>query len=78
MKEPLQEPLQHTCPISLLVVRHLSNQVFTSLSLAEIGELFKMNYSAVSQAAKRFEQKSKTNYKIREIKQKMIAAFREN
>ncbi|MEA2022026.1 MAG: hypothetical protein U9N08_06090 [Candidatus Caldatribacteriota bacterium] len=28
---------------------------FTPLSLSEIGKLFKMDYSAVSQAAKRFE-----------------------
>jgi len=32
----------------------------------KIGELFKMDYSAVSQAAKRFEQKSKVNDKIKE------------
>jgi hypothetical protein len=37
-----------------------------------------MDYSAVSQAAKRFEQKSKDNHKIGEINQKMIAALREN
>jgi hypothetical protein len=37
-----------------------------------------MDYSAVSQAAKRFEQKSKAYYKIGEIKQKMIAALKEN
>jgi len=37
-----------------------------------------MDYSAVSQAAKRFEQESKVNHKIREIKQKMIATLREN
>jgi DNA-binding MarR family transcriptional regulator len=46
-----------------------------SLSLAEIDQLFKMDYSAVSQAAKRFEQKSKVNRKISEIKQKMITVF---
>jgi chromosomal replication initiation ATPase DnaA len=51
---------------------------FTALSLAEIGQLFEMDYSAVSQAAKRFEQESKTNHKIGEIKQKMMAALREN
>ena len=37
-----------------------------------------MDYSAVSQAAKRFEQKSKDNHKIDEIKQKMMAALEEN
>jgi len=42
-----------------------------------MGQLFKMDYSAVSQAAKRFEQKSKVNRKISEIKQKMMAALRE-
>ena len=51
---------------------------FTALSLAEIGQLFKMDFTAVSQAAKRFEQKSKVNHKISEIKQKMIAALRED
>ncbi|GAG51687.1 unnamed protein product, partial [marine sediment metagenome] len=51
---------------------------FTPLSLSEIGELFKMDYSAISQAAKRFEQKSKVNYEIKEIKQKMIAALKED
>jgi chromosomal replication initiation ATPase DnaA len=55
-------------------VRH---KYFTSLSLTEIGQLFKMDYSAVSQAAKRFEQKSKVNHKIEEIKQKMITTLRE-
>ncbi|MBU4361729.1 hypothetical protein KJ813_03575, partial [bacterium] len=51
---------------------------FTLLSLAEIGQLFKMDYSAVFQAAKRFEQESKVNHKIGEIKQKMMAALEEN
>jgi len=37
-----------------------------------------MDYLAVSQAIKRFEQKSKVNHKIGEIKQKIIAALREN
>jgi len=37
-----------------------------------------MDYSAVSQAAKRFEQKSKVNHKIGEIKQKMITTLEEN
>ena len=51
---------------------------FTSLSLAEINRLFKMDYPAISQVAKRFEQKSKDNHKIGEIKQKMMAALEEN
>ncbi len=58
---------------SIYLIKH-----FASLSLTEMGQLFKMDYSAVSQAAKRFEQKSKTNYKIEEIKQKMIEVLREN
>ena len=37
-----------------------------------------MDYSAVSQAAKIFEQESKVSQKIGEIKQKIIAALREN
>ena len=61
--------------ILLLVVRH---KHFTSLSLAEMGQLFEMDYSAVSQAAKRFEQKIKDNHKIGEIKQKMMEVLREN
>jgi hypothetical protein len=37
-----------------------------------------MDYSAVSQAAKRFKQESKVNHEIEEIKQKMMAALKEN
>jgi len=37
-----------------------------------------MDYPAVSQVAKRFEQKSKINHEIEEIKQKIIAALRES
>jgi len=37
-----------------------------------------MDYSAGSQAAKRFEQKSKDNHKIGDIKQKMMAVLKEN
>jgi len=37
-----------------------------------------MDYSAVSQAAKRFEQESKDNHKIGEIKQKMMIVLKEN
>jgi len=43
-----------------------------------MGKLFKMDYPAVSQAAKRFEQKSKDNHKIGKIKQKMMEVLREN
>ncbi len=50
---------------------------FTPLSLSEIGKLFKMDYSAVSQAAKRFEQKSEVNDEIKEVMQKVITALKE-
>jgi hypothetical protein len=46
--------------------------------LAKIGQLFKMDYLADLQASKRFEQKSKVNHKIGEIKQKMMATLKEN
>jgi len=36
-----------------------------------------MDYSAVSQAAKRFEQKSEVNHEINEVIQKMIIALKE-
>jgi len=50
---------------------------FSPLSLSKIGELFEMDYSAVSQAAKRFEQKSKDNDKIKESLQKVMMALKE-
>ena len=50
---------------------------FTPLSLSEIGELFKMDYSAVSQTAKRFEQKTEVNHKIKEVMQRVITALKE-
>ena len=50
---------------------------FTSLSLSEIGKIFKMDYSAVSQAAKRFEQKTEVNHEIKEVMQKVITALKE-
>jgi len=50
---------------------------FTPLSLSEIGKLFKMDYSAVSQAAKRFEQKSEVNDEIKEVMQKVITTLKE-
>jgi len=50
---------------------------FTPLSLSKIGELFKMDYSAVSQAAKRFEQKSEVNSEIKENIQNVITALKE-
>jgi len=45
--------------------------------LVEIGEFFKMDYSAVSQAAERFEQKSEANHEINEVIQKIIIALKE-
>ncbi len=63
----------HNRSLAIYLIKH-----FTALSLAEIGQLFKMDYSAVSQAAKRFEQESKVNHEIEEIKQKIIAVLREN
>ena len=50
---------------------------FTPLSLVKIGELFKMDYSAVSQAAKRFEQKSEVNHEIKEVMQRVVKALKE-
>lgn len=50
---------------------------FTPLSLSKIGELFKMDYSAVSQTAKRFEQKSEVNNEIKENMQRVITALKE-
>ncbi len=44
---------------------------------SKIGELFKMDYSAVSQAAKRFEQKSEVNNGIKKDMQKVITALKE-
>jgi REP element-mobilizing transposase RayT len=59
--------------LAIYLIKH-----FTSLSLAEMGQLFEMDYSSVSKAAKRFEQKSKDNHKIGKIKQKMMEVLREN
>ena len=50
---------------------------FTPLFLSKAGELFKMGYSAVSQAAKRFEQKSELDYKIKEVIKKVVTALKE-
>jgi len=50
---------------------------FTPLSLSEIGELFKMDYSAVSQAAKRLEQKCEVNHEIEKVIQRVITALKE-
>ncbi len=59
-------------PLAIYLIKRL-----TPLSLSEIGELFKMDYSAVSQAAKRLEQKSEVNHEIKEAMQKVITALKE-
>jgi len=59
-------------PLAIYLIKR-----FTPLSLSEIGKLFKINYSAVSQAAKRFEQKSTVNDEIKEVMQKVITALKE-
>jgi len=43
----------------------------------KIGELFKVDYSAVSQAVKRFEQKSEVNNEIKEVMQRVITVLKE-
>ena len=59
-------------PLAIYLIKR-----FTPLSLSEIGIIFKMDYSAVSQAAKRFEQKSEVNDEIKEVMQKVIPALKE-
>jgi REP element-mobilizing transposase RayT len=58
--------------LGIYLIKH-----FTPLSLSKISELFKMDYSAVSQAAKRLEQKSEVNNEIKEKMQKVITALKE-
>ena len=48
----------------------------TPLKLTEIGELFAMDYSAVSQAVKRFEQKYRKDKEIERIKDKALEALK--
>jgi hypothetical protein len=43
--------------------------------LAEIRQLFKMDYSIVSKVTKRFEQESKVSHKIRRAKQKSYSSI---
>jgi len=40
-----------------------------------MGQLFEMDYPAVSRAVKRFEQESKVNHEIGEIKEYMGSGF---
>jgi putative transposase len=49
---------------------------YTPLKLTEIGELFAMDYSAVSQAVKRFEQKCKKDKEAERIKKRVIEALK--
>jgi DNA-binding MarR family transcriptional regulator len=58
-------------------VLNIKRRMISPLSLSKIGELFEMDYSAVSQAAKRFEQKSEVNNEIKENMQKVITALKE-
>ena len=64
MKDPLQQFYYNIALGSELFI-----ESSTLLSLVEIGQLFKMDYPAVSKTAKKFEQESKANRKIGEIKQ---------
>ena len=48
----------------------------TPLKLTEIGELFAMDYSAVSQAVKRFEQKYRKDKEIERMKDKTLDALK--
>jgi putative transposase len=57
--------------LSLYLIKKL-----TPLKLTEIGELFTMDYSAVSQAVKRFEQKCKKDKEAERIKDKVIEALK--
>jgi len=59
--------------LALYLIKH-----FTSLRLSQIGQFFDMDYSAVSQAVKRFEQKCKKNNEIAELKQKMINSLKKD
>jgi chromosomal replication initiation ATPase DnaA len=59
-------------PLAIYLIKR-----FTPCSLYEIGKIFQMDYSAVSQAAKRFEQKCEVNQEIKEVMQKVITALKE-
>jgi putative transposase len=41
---------------------------YTTFSLKEIGDLFKMDYAAVSQACKRFEEKTRIDKSVLNLK----------
>jgi chromosomal replication initiation ATPase DnaA len=48
----------------------------TPLKLTEIGELFDLDYSAVSQVAKRFAQKGKKDKEIERRKERVIESLK--
>jgi chromosomal replication initiation ATPase DnaA len=49
----------------------------TGLSLREIGALFNMDYAAVSQACRRFEEKVRTDKSVREISEALEGVLQE-
>jgi len=59
--------------LALYLIRY-----FTSLALSQIGQLFNMDYSAVSQAVKRFEQKCENNNEIVQLKEKMMKVLKKD
>ena len=59
-------------PLAIYLIRR-----FTPHSLSEIGQSFNMDYSAVSQAAQRFERKSEMNHETKEIMQRMVRVLME-
>ncbi len=48
---------------------------YSALSLKEIGELFEMDYAAVSQAAKRFEKRVETDKTVLNMKDTAVEAL---
>ena len=51
---------------SIIYNHHHTDTIGTDTHFFKIGEFFKMDYLAVYQAAKRFEQKSEVNNEIKE------------
>ncbi|MFQ5834854.1 MAG: transposase [bacterium] len=51
---------------------------YTPMSLREIGKLFDMDYAAVSQAVKRFEDKTKRDKEVLGIKERLIKRLKGN
>ncbi len=45
---------------------------YTLLSLKAVGELFSMDYSAVSQGVKRFDEKIRSDLKVLNMKKKIL------